>query len=161
MNTNASVGPGETQDRHILIAVDESENAKHAVLYVADFLAGVPGFRVTLLNIISEPLEEYFAGEQDRDRWRDEVQSRAEEVLDNYRRLLISSGFAEEKIATTVVVNGRRSIAECILEQQKKLNCCTVVMGRRGISMKEEFIFGSTSSKILHSKKNCAVWVIE
>jgi nucleotide-binding universal stress UspA family protein len=39
--------------------------------------------------------------------------------------------------------------------------CGTVVIGRRGISRKEEFIFGSTSNKILHTARDCSVWVIE
>lgn len=152
---------GAGQDRHILIAVDDSENAKHAILYVADFLAGFPGFRVTLLNVITMPIDEYFSNDEDRRTWAEKSRLAAEEILDNYRRLLVSSGFDEKKVGTEVVVNNGRSIAECILEQQKRLNCCTVVMGRRGISIKEEFIFGSTSNKILHAKKNCAVWVVE
>jgi len=41
------------------------------------------------------------------------------------------------------------------------LKCCTVVIGRRGLSKKEEFIFGSTSNRILHEANNCAVMVIE
>ncbi len=149
------------QDRHILIAVDDSENARHAILYVADFLAGFPGFRVTLLNVITEPIDEYFANDEERRVWVEESRRAAKELLANYSRLLVSSGFDEKKVQTEIVVNNRRSIAECILEQQKRLNCCTVVMGRRGISTKEEFIFGSTSNKILHARKSCAVWVIE
>jgi len=53
------------------------------------------------------------------------------------------------------------SLAECILDEQRRLSCGTVVIGRRGISRKEEFMFGSTSSKILHTAKDCSVWVIE
>jgi len=41
------------------------------------------------------------------------------------------------------------------------MKCCTIVIGRRGISKKEEFIFGSTSNKIIHEAKKCAVLVIE
>ena len=52
-------------------------------------------------------------------------------------------------------------MASCIIRELEELKCCTVVIGRRGISKKEEFIFGSTSSRILHDAKNCAVMVIE
>ncbi len=159
MNAQNVNQPG--QDRHILIAVDDSENARHAILYVADFLAGSPGFRVTLLNVITEPIEEYFTDDQDRCLWVEKSRSAAEALVAGYRRLLVSSGFEESKVAAEVVFNTCRSVADCILEQQKRLDCCTVVMGRRGISIKEEFIFGSTSNKILHAEKNCAVWVIE
>jgi nucleotide-binding universal stress UspA family protein len=150
-----------TKDRHILIAVDESENAKRAVLYAADFLGGFPGFSITLLNIIPEPQEDYFKTDEDRKRWIENQSAKAEKMLENYRQVLIQSGFREDKVAVKVDVRDCPSVAECILDELKKLEACTVVVGRRGISKKEEFIFGSTSNKILHMAKNCSVWVIE
>ena len=148
-------------DRHILLALDESENAKRALLYTADFLGGVPGFRATLLTIISEPPEDYFATDDERTEWINKRRLEAFKMLDRYRRLLIESGFSEEKVEILADVKQCQSLAERILEEQKRLKCCTIILGRRGISKKEEFMFGSTSSKILHSQKNCAVWVIE
>jgi nucleotide-binding universal stress UspA family protein len=35
------------------------------------------------------------------------------------------------------------------------------VVGRRGVSKRQEFLFGSVSSKVVRDAKNCAVWVIE
>ena len=151
----------QVEDRHVLVAVDGSENAKRAVLYVSDFLGGVPGFRVTLLTIVPEPSEDYFADDEERKAWIKEHNSEAEKTLKNYRKVLIGSGFSEDKVMMMVEVRSCPSIADCILDDQKKLGCCTIVLGRRGISKKEEFIYGSTSNKILHSGKNCAVWVIE
>ncbi|MEW6601887.1 MAG: universal stress protein, partial [Nitrospirota bacterium] len=152
---------GASRDRHILIAVDESDNARRALLYAADFLGGVPGFRVSLLSIVPEPSDDYFNTDQERSQWVDDQRAKAEKTLGKYREVLIQSGFAENKVDTLVDVKKCPSVAECILDEQKKLGCCTVVVGRRGITKKEEFIFGSTSSKLLHAPKNCAVWVIE
>jgi hypothetical protein len=42
-----------------------------------------------------------------------------------------------------------------------ELKSSTVVVGRRGITRKEEFLFGSTSSKILREAKDCSIWVIQ
>jgi len=61
-----------TKDKSLLIAVDGSENAKRAVLYVAEFLRGLPGYCITLLNIISEPPPDYFTGKEDRQAWEEE-----------------------------------------------------------------------------------------
>ncbi len=36
----------------------------------------------------------------------------------------------------------------------------TVVLGRRGVSKAEAFLFGSVSNKIIHYVKNCTVWVV-
>lgn len=151
----------DLKDRHILIAIDESENAKRAVLYVADFLGGFPGFRVTLLNIIPEPPEDYFKTPEERLKWIEEHRHKTEKMLENYRQILIQSGFSEDKTSVKLIIKDCPSVAECILDELNKLKACTAVVGRRGISKKEEFLFGSTSSKIIHEAKNCSVWVIE
>lgn len=161
MDNKKADSSGAIQDRHVLIALDETDNAKRALLYAADFLGGVPGFRVTLLFIVPEPPDDFFDSEKDRQCWINDQRKKACELLDKYRHILIQSGFAEDKVNVLVDVKKCPSLAECILEEQRKLKCCTVVVGRRGISKKEEFIFGSTSSRLLHSGKNCAVWVIE
>lgn len=158
---NTEIKDPSNGERRLLLAVDDSENAKRAVLYVADFLGGVPGFRATILNVIPEPPEDYFDTDKERRAWIEDHESRASEMLDRYRQILIQSGFAEDKVATVVDIRYCPSVADCILQMQQRLECCTVVMGRRGISKKEEFLFGSTSSKVMHSGKNCAVWVIE
>lgn len=161
LETGSSKETCKTRDRHLLVALDRSENAQRALLYVADLLGGVPGFCVTLLTIVPEPSEDYFGKSQERKAWIEEHRSGAEKMLRNYREVLIQSGFSEDRVVVRVEVRNCPSIAECILEDQKKLGCCTVVLGRRGISKKEEFLYGSTSNKVLHSGKNCAVWVIE
>jgi len=161
METGSSKETCKIKDRHLLVALDGSENAQRAALYVADLLGGVPGFRVTLLSIVPEPSEDYFETAEERTAWVEEHSAGAEKMLRNYHEVFIQSGFSEDKVMVRVEVRNCPSIADCILDDQKKLGCCTIVLGRRGISKKEEFLYGSTSNKILHSTKNCAVWVIE
>jgi nucleotide-binding universal stress UspA family protein len=147
--------------KHILIAVDESENAKRAVQYVADLLAGAPGFRVVLVSIIPEPTEDFLAADEDRQEWIRKCRSRETAAVEDYRRLLHVSGFEEGQIEVVIDNMYCPSVAECIINEQKKLGCSTIVLGRRGVSRREELLFGSTSNKILHEAKDCAVWVVE
>lgn len=149
------------KDRHLLISVDNSENAKRAISYVADFLGGVSGFCVTILNVIPEPPANYFRTDEDRKTWIEEHRSEATRMLDKFRRILVQSGFAEDKVGTFLDIRHCPSVADRIIEIQQSLECCTIVIGRRGISKKEEFLFGSTSNRIIRSGKNCAIWVIE
>ncbi|MCL5022088.1 MAG: universal stress protein [Nitrospirae bacterium] len=149
------------KDRHILVAVDNSKNAERVILYVADVLGGVSGFYVTILTVIPEPPADYFETDTERNSWIEEQKSEATRMLDKYRRILIQSGFVEEKVETIMDIRKCPSVADCIIDVQQKLKCCTIVVGRRGVSKQEEFLFGSTSSKIVRSGKNCAVWVIE
>jgi nucleotide-binding universal stress UspA family protein len=156
-----SMNSRKANNRNILIAVDESENAARAVAYVRDLLAGLTGYHITLITIIPEPSEDYFISEAERTEWMKDKNASARSILETYRKLLIDAGFRDEEIKEVLVIKECTSIAECILAEQEKLACGTVVIGRRGISKKEEFIFGSTSSKILHTARDCAVWVIE
>lgn len=149
------------KDRHVLLSLDDTGSAAKAVLYVADFLGGAPGFRVTLLRIVPEPSEDYFKTPEERRDWIDIRRAAALRDLEKYRTVLQQAGFAEDKVSVRAEVRKCPSIAACILDEQKKLGCCTIVMGRRGISKREEFLLGSTSSAVLHEGKNCAVWVIE
>lgn len=149
------------KNRNILIAVDASENARRAVFYVKDLLDGLTGFHITITTIIPQPPEDYFITASEKTDWIESQNDTATRILEEYRQIFIQADFREEDVRSHLVMRECTSLAECILDERKKLACGTVVIGRRGISRKEEFMFGSTSSKILHTAKDCTVWVIE
>lgn len=148
-------------ERHLLVAVDESENSKRTVMYVADFFGNDRDVFVTLLSIVPEPSEDYFPTDEERQQWIKDKQDAMGKVLAEYKAMLLGGGFGEPQIETRLSLRPCISIADAILEEQEKLRCCIVVMGRRGITHAEEFVFGSTSSKVLHNAKHCAVMVVE
>lgn len=147
--------------RHILIAVDDSENSMRAVLYVADLLGGSGGVRATVLNVIDAPPEDFFATAEERAKHLEKEHVKSASLLAKCKTILTQAGFDEGMVQTESVESSGSTIADCILEARKKHKCCTVALGRRGISKKEEFLFGSTSSRVIHEAGNCAVWVIE
>jgi nucleotide-binding universal stress UspA family protein len=149
------------RDKHLLIAIDQSESSKRAVLYVADILGGVPGFKVTLLSVIPEPEEDFFDTVEEKLAWTGEQRAGANRMLENYRQILIQSGFEAGKVRARSCVGDVASLSQAILDTRCDLTCCTVVVGRHHKSKTEEFLFGSTSSKLIHEAKNCAVWVVE
>jgi nucleotide-binding universal stress UspA family protein len=153
-------GP-QTKDRHFLIAVDESESSKRAVLYVADIIGGFPGVQATLLSVIPEPEPDFFGSEDERAAWVREKREASDRMLKDYRLILVQAGFPPEKVLTRSCAGNERSFAEAILETRCELSCCTVVVGRHHKSKTEEFLFGSTSAKLVREARNCAVWVVE
>lgn len=148
-------------ERHLLVAVDESENSKRAVMYLADFFCNDKNVFITILSIIPEPSEDYFATEGEREKWVAQQKETMNKTLDGYKTMLLEAGFSENQIDVRLVIRQCTSIGDAIIEEQAKLRCCIVVVGRRGISHNEEFVFGSTSNKILHHATNCAVMVVE
>ncbi len=149
------------RDKHLLIAVDQTENSRRAVLYVADFLGGLPGFRVTLLSIIPEPEEDFFNTEEERVSWTKRQTDEMNDMLEGYRQILVQAGFDAEKVRIRACVNEAKSLSEAILDMRCEPPCNTVVVGRHHKSKTEEFLYGSTSSKLIREARNCAVWVVE
>jgi nucleotide-binding universal stress UspA family protein len=149
------------KDKHLVIAVDESDSSRRAVLYVADFLGGFPGFVATLLSIIPEPEEDFFDSDEEMSAWLSEKADATNAMLTNYKQILIQSGFSADKVRTRSCVGEAKSFSDAILDIHCDATCCTLVVGRHHKSKAEEFLFGSTSNKLIHEAKNCAVWVVE
>jgi len=151
----------QMKDKHLLIAVDESDSSRRAVLYVADFLGGFPGFAVTLISIVPDPEEDFYDSQDDLSAWIKQKLATANNMLENYKQILMQSGFPEDKVRFRSCVGETASLADAILETRCDLTCCTVVVGSHHKTKAEEFLFGSTSSKLVHEAKGCAVWVVE
>jgi len=151
----------QMKDKHLLIAVDESDSSRRAVLYVADFLGGFPGFAVTLISIVPDPEEDFYDSQDELSAWIKQKLATANNMLENYKQILMQSGFPEDKVRFRSCVAETVSLADAILETRCDLTCCTVVVGSHHKTKAEEFLFGSTSSKLVHEAKGCAVWVVE
>jgi nucleotide-binding universal stress UspA family protein len=160
--------------KKILIAVDASENAQRAVLYTGEIAGSSEGFQIQLLHIERLPERDIFP---DEEQWRVACKSQEKEVrvfLKQARALLEKQGIPEASISEEYIVHCRspfytppphcslgHSIAQNILMAAERGGFGTVVIGRRGLSKTEVFLFGSVSTKIIQSAKNCTVWVVE
>ncbi len=148
-------------NRNILIAVDASENSRRAVQYVADLLGGIRGFKVSILHVIREPEEDEFAVEADKEKWYITQHQEANRMLEEYRRILLDADFAPDDVNVRSTLKYCPSMAECILAERDLYEYNTLVVGRKGLSHKEEFLFGSVSGKIVRIARDCTVWVVE
>ena len=148
--------------KNILISVDASDNATRAVDYAAALLGGAPGVRVTLLYIERAPNRDSFETEA---AWLGQCKLEHErifEFLTAARARLVAAGLPDAAISErTVLCSAEPSIAQTILDVQQEGGFGTLVVGRRGLSKGEEFLFGSVSTKLVHNARNCAVWVVQ
>ena len=148
-------------NKNILIAVDESENARRAVSYVGQLLGDVPGFKVTILHVVPEPEADYFPTSTQKEEWLIQYILKMDALLEDYRQLLINKGFDPKDVAVHSMLRYCPSMAACILSERDKTGSSTIVVGRQGLSRSEEFLFGSISSKVVNHARNCTVWVVE
>jgi len=152
---------GKVFNKNILIAVDESHNARRAVSYAGQLLGGLVGFKVTILHVVPEPEEDYFPTSIEKEKWFAQYEKKIDAILKDYRQLLIKKGFAPENVSIRSTVRYCPSMAECILSERDETGYSTIVVGRQGLSRSEEFLFGSISSKIVNHASECTVWVVE
>ena len=148
-------------NKNILIAVDESENARRAVSYVGQLLKGAKGFRVLILHVISQPEEDYFPTSVEKEKWLRKYKLKVDVMLEEYRQILIREDFDPDNVSVRSTLRYCPSMAECILAERDDTEYSTIVVGRQGLSRSEEFLFGSISSKIVNHARNCTVWVVE
>jgi nucleotide-binding universal stress UspA family protein len=148
-------------NKNILIAVDESENARRAVIYVGRLLGGIEWFRALILHIIRQPDEDFFPNPSERDKWLADYRLKVDAMLEDYRTILIDSGFAPTAVSVRSMLRHCPSLAECILSELHQTQYHTIVVGRQGLSRSEAFLFGSVSSKIVNHARDCTVWVVE
>jgi nucleotide-binding universal stress UspA family protein len=160
--------------KKILVAVDASENAQRAVLYTGEIVGDTGGFHLHLLHIERLPERDIYP---DEEQWKEACGRQEKEVrtfLQQARKTLEEKGVVRETITEEYVVHCRspfytptphcsmgHSIAQNILMAAERGGFGTVVIGRRGLSKTEVFLFGSVSTKIIQSARNCTVWVVE
>jgi nucleotide-binding universal stress UspA family protein len=156
----------------ILIAFDGSENALRSVVYVASMLGSRADCQVEVVAIERPPDRDLFP---DDIAWKENCAVKAailRQSLEKARSMLLASGLAGPAVTTRFIESCRsplRESRECsintsialeVLHLAEEGNFGTVVVGRRGVSRQEEFLFGSVSSKIIHAAKGLAVWVV-
>ena len=149
-------------ENKILIAIDLSENSLKAVEYVGTMTICHPTVQITLLHVIKEPSPDIMPDEKQRRSHVERIRSEVLGLMEQAAGRLSSSGVPEKNIQLKIQVCKRPvSVSELILHEQKSGGYGTVVVGRRGVSKREEFLFGSVSNSVMREAKNCAVWVVE
>lgn len=147
--------------KRILIAVDSSANSLRAVTYVGDVLCHAREADILLLCLSKAPDRDLFP---DDAAWQASVRKQEEdyrEFLARARGNLEQHGVDAGCIETRLLPFTGPSVAQGILSVQRDGGYGTVVVGRRGMTKEEEFLFGSVSSRVVHDARNCAVWVVE
>ncbi len=130
----------------VLVALDGSEDAALAAVYAADMLPRHRDLSITLIHIHTD-------GQGPASKL---VQSVLEEAQD----ILVKAGIPGEKIRLKIKER-KEGVARDILKEIVSGGYGTIVIGRRGVSRTEQFLFGSVSSKILQNARDCTVWLVD
>jgi nucleotide-binding universal stress UspA family protein len=152
---------GDPVPKKALLGYDASEGAKRAVSSVAD-LMDPAGCVVTLCHI-TRHLNIHLGGEMvfsplDERHWLDEATREMVPFIREAKNQLMAAGFAQDNIAIEIL-DEEVSRAARLVKNATAGGIGTIVLGRRGLSVVEEFLLGRVSTKTLQLAEKQAVWI--
>ncbi len=155
---------GSVRSQHVLIAVDNSENALRAVDHAAYMLRG-SDCQITLFhstrNLKGFLPQEVIEDDPDLEAlWQHREGQEIAPYMVKARTLLLEAGIAEAAIRTRVIA-GTRSAADDILTEAGEGQYGTIILGRRGISKTKAFFMGSVTNKVLQGASNLTVCIVQ
>jgi nucleotide-binding universal stress UspA family protein len=153
---------GNPDSKKILIGFDGSDSAMKAIDYIVKLL-GNTDCEITLIHVIRPLINpdskiNYFIPAEEAE-WIAIKSKMIEPALVQAENCLKNGGFSHGQISK-VIITTKTSRAAAIAEKTHEEGYGTVVVGRRGISMVEEFIMGRVSTKVLNMVTEAAVWVV-
>jgi nucleotide-binding universal stress UspA family protein len=147
--------------KRILLAVNDSEISMRAVRYVGEMCGGLAEIEIWLLHVVPEPSPHYHSEDHNLTDYTKEKEAQASKVFAKAAELLNGYGITLEKIKTRSYFTERsETISGAILKFQEEVTAGTVVVGKRGVSKAEEFLFGSISNAIAQKCNSFAVWIV-
>ena len=162
----------EGEMRDLLVAFDGSECSFRAVDYVGKQFSGLGDVKITLFHVLPN-LPAYLwddghilsPGErEERERvcqkWLANQKLRIEPLFDKARRILQEQGVNGNQIETKTK-SDVADVAESILEEARTGNYYTLVVGRCGLSARERYFTGSTTTSIINKGRGLAICVVE
>ena len=156
----------------MLIAFDGSENSFNAVEYVGNIARNCSGGEIVLLYVERLPDKDIFPDDAAWEKQCSENEQTMMVKLAEAERKLVAMGVNPEEVKVeyfasckspfheTDICSTGRSIGMDILRIREEGEYGTIVIGRRGVSKAEEFLFGSVSTKVVQSAVGCTVWVV-
>lgn len=146
MNLDIQLKQKRKKWEKILIAMDDSEDSLEAIEYAGHMIG--KGQKVTLFNVLTTEREIEIA------------KKKVEGLLAQAKGHLQDTGIDENDIEIKVAIK-KKGVAEDILEEVKKGEYGSVILGKRGVSKAHKLLFGSISNYIVQHAKDCGVWVID
>lgn len=138
----------------ILIVLKDSVSSREALEYISLLPLCKEDVDITLLHIFRKTsMSEELMGEN----FTDEETQKWQKQLENAKETLVSQGLLPEKIHTKLISEAYPTVADGIIDQFKKGNYGTLVLGHKKKSRAEEFVKGDISMKLLRSLEGVAI----
>lgn len=129
--------------RKILVPVDASESAQHAVRYAAALVNDNPGIQLHLLNV-QEPFDFHSGAYLSQQEGKAIQTAESQRVLQPAMQILDDAGIAYRADWRS------GDIAPSIAAYADEIGCEAIVMGTRGLGPVGNLVMGSVANKVVH-----------
>jgi nucleotide-binding universal stress UspA family protein len=153
---------GEVKSTNVMAAVDGSESSLRAVDHLCFMLMDNPEINITIFHVAAK------IGDYCEIDFNDTGGELEKLVIEGDKRCVQSfythafkkfkdAGIGEDRILIKEV-KPRMNVGKAIINELKKGNYGTVVLGRRGIS--RSFFMGKVSEYVIGKIENCTLWLV-
>ncbi len=146
--------------KRFLVCMDGSEISFKALRYVARFAARLEDPTICLLHVYPEPPPYYFQQGHALDEYCREKEGAAALFFARSAAMLEEFSIKGENVPTLCRMSCGEPVSRTILTIQAEGDYGTVVVGKRGVSKAEEFLFGSISNTLARHSAGFTVWVV-
>jgi nucleotide-binding universal stress UspA family protein len=152
----------EPEPGRVLIAFDGSGGSKSCVRSVGGLMAR-PETDIILCYVV-RPLNIYQTGaEFFKDTYQKEwLETRKRSIIpaiSEAKKNLVAAGFQERRIFIEIISESE-SRASAVVREASTRRSGTIAVGRRGLTIVDEFMIGRVSTKVVHLATNKAIWVV-
>lgn len=148
------------EQQSLLIAIDELESTLKILRYVGKVCHSIQDLSVCLLHIYPPPPPDFFVNSGNLDDYQSEQFQNSQKLFEQGISTLAEYGIDRDSITCTTHMTEGNTISDTLLKVQRMGNFSTVVVGKRGVSKAEEFLFGSVSNTLARHCNDFAVWIV-
>ncbi len=141
-----------------LLAVDNATASQRELQYVNDIIQSKTDVKLHLLHIYPDPPPDYYTQGGNESDYTKEFEEQAAIIFEQCRGIL--TNINPQQIITSSIMTENQSLSDIILSKQKEYQCDTVVLGKRGISKAEEFLYGSVSNAEVRANHDFTVSIV-
>jgi nucleotide-binding universal stress UspA family protein len=152
--------------KRLLIAVDGSVHAEHALLYAARLLQRYDDHHCLLFHARPIIRRSFLNAAKSNPKVNEALQrlidinaAKSHAILEQSKQLLIKQGIAEKSI-DTLSQSRMVGLAKDIIELAHKEKYDAIVAGRQGLARFQELFMGTTSAKLMEYSGDIPVWIV-
>ena len=160
----------------ILVAYDASESAKQALNYCRELMELIADkcegrYTILLLTVEQLPACSLYSNtniwKKECEKVHDEQVKLHDRVVEDMKNSSLDPACVKNKFITLDERDEpledperKKLIAKMILKEQRDGKFNTLVIGRRGMTQSDAYLFGSVSQQILQGARKCVIWML-